>query len=141
MGNLGLWKWSGSSNYLELHLNALLLIIAHLFFRTEEALGDTQREKEELKKKLDQVLTETQNQQIRMTAELEDLGQTKNNLEERLIELIRYVMWCFLMWNTKVYLNNELKKVNTYKKIAEQPNVSFLFFKAFSIKHFTCIYI
>lgn len=55
----------------------------------EEALGDIQREKDELKKKLDQVLTETQNQQIRMAAELEDLGQTKNNLEERLIELIR----------------------------------------------------
>ncbi|KAA0706649.1 FYVE and coiled-coil domain-containing protein 1 [Triplophysa tibetana] len=56
---------------------------------TEEALGDVRCEKEELKRKLDQVVTETQNQQMRMAAELEDLCQTKNNLEERLIELIR----------------------------------------------------
>lgn len=40
---------------------------------------------------MDQVVSETQNQQMRMAAELEDLCQTKNNLEERLIELIRYV--------------------------------------------------
>lgn len=44
-----------------------------------------------MKQKLDQVLTETQNQQLQMSAELEDLSQTKVNLEERLIELIRSV--------------------------------------------------
>uniref|UniRef100_A0A9J8CPR6 FYVE and coiled-coil domain-containing protein 1 n=1 Tax=Cyprinus carpio carpio TaxID=630221 RepID=A0A9J8CPR6_CYPCA len=47
------------------------------------------KERKELKQKLDQVLTEAQNQQLQMSAELEDLGQTKVNLEERLIELIR----------------------------------------------------
>ncbi|CAM4676081.1 unnamed protein product [Leuciscus chuanchicus] len=56
---------------------------------TKEALSDVQKEREELKQKLDQVLTETQNQHLRMSAELEDLSQTKVNLEERLIELIR----------------------------------------------------
>lgn len=44
-----------------------------------------------MKQKLDQVLTENQNQHLRMSAELEDLSQTKVNLEERLIELIRFV--------------------------------------------------
>lgn len=57
--------------------------------RSKEALSDVEKEREELKQKLDQVLMETQNQHLRMSAELEDLGQTKVNLEERLIELIR----------------------------------------------------
>lgn len=56
---------------------------------TKEALSDVEKEREELKQKLDQVLTENQNQHLRMSAELEDLSQTKVNLEERLIELIR----------------------------------------------------
>ncbi|XP_051517805.1 FYVE and coiled-coil domain-containing protein 1-like isoform X2 [Myxocyprinus asiaticus] len=56
---------------------------------TKEALSELQEEKEVLKQRLDQVLTDAQNQHIRMAAELEDLGQTKSNLEERLIELIR----------------------------------------------------
>uniref|UniRef100_A0A673IY59 FYVE and coiled-coil domain-containing protein 1 n=1 Tax=Sinocyclocheilus rhinocerous TaxID=307959 RepID=A0A673IY59_9TELE len=60
-----------------------------LSFSTKEALSEVQKERKELKQKLDQVLTEAQNQQLRMSAELEDLGQTKVNLEERLIELIR----------------------------------------------------
>ncbi|KTF75403.1 hypothetical protein cypCar_00019035 [Cyprinus carpio] len=58
---------------------------------TKEALSEVQKERKELKQKLDQVLTEAQNQQLQMSAELEDLGQTKVNLEERLIELIRSV--------------------------------------------------
>ncbi|XP_026055533.1 FYVE and coiled-coil domain-containing protein 1-like isoform X2 [Carassius auratus] len=56
---------------------------------TKEALSEVQKERKELKQKLDKVLTEAQNQQLQMSAELEDLGQTKVNLEERLIELIR----------------------------------------------------
>ncbi|XP_052451070.1 FYVE and coiled-coil domain-containing protein 1 isoform X2 [Carassius gibelio] len=56
---------------------------------TKEALSEVQKERKELKQKLDEVLTEAQNQQLQMSAELEDLGQTKVNLEERLIELIR----------------------------------------------------
>uniref|UniRef100_A0A671NDF7 FYVE and coiled-coil domain containing 1a n=1 Tax=Sinocyclocheilus anshuiensis TaxID=1608454 RepID=A0A671NDF7_9TELE len=55
----------------------------------ESVSSEVQKERKELKQKLDQVLTEAQNQQLRMSAELEDLGQTKVNLEERLIELIR----------------------------------------------------
>uniref|UniRef100_A0A8C1Z0N5 FYVE and coiled-coil domain-containing protein 1 n=1 Tax=Cyprinus carpio TaxID=7962 RepID=A0A8C1Z0N5_CYPCA len=66
-----------------------LLFSFSLSLSTKEALSEVQKEREELKQKLDQVLTETQNQHLRMSAELEDLGQTKVNLEERLIELIR----------------------------------------------------
>lgn len=68
-----------------------LLFSCSLALSTREALSEVQKEKEELKQKLDQVLTDTQNQHVRMSAELEDLGQTKVNLEERLIELIRFV--------------------------------------------------
>lgn len=67
------------------------LYFLFLSFSTKDALIEVQKERKELKQKLDQVLTETQNQQLQMSAELEDLGQTKVNLEERLIELIRSV--------------------------------------------------
>ncbi|RXN08271.1 FYVE and coiled-coil domain-containing 1-like protein [Labeo rohita] len=50
---------------------------------TREALSEVQKEKEELKQKLDQVLTDTQNQHVRMSAELEDLGQTKDALWQK----------------------------------------------------------
>ncbi|XP_051947723.1 FYVE and coiled-coil domain-containing protein 1 [Xyrauchen texanus] len=56
---------------------------------TKEALSELQEEKEVLKQRLDQVLTDSQNQHLSMAAKLEDLGETKSNLEERLIELIR----------------------------------------------------
>lgn len=75
----------------------MCIIINLIFFcftlslRSKEALSDVEKEREELKQKLDQVLMENQNQHLRMSAELEDLGQTKVNLEERLIELIRSV--------------------------------------------------
>uniref|UniRef100_A0A8C1L3P1 FYVE and coiled-coil domain-containing protein 1 n=1 Tax=Cyprinus carpio TaxID=7962 RepID=A0A8C1L3P1_CYPCA len=75
---------------LEAKLSELELLFSFsLSLSTKEALSEVQKEREELKQKLDQVLTETQNQHLRMSAELEDLGQTKVNLEERLIELIR----------------------------------------------------
>uniref|UniRef100_A0A8C2FT89 FYVE and coiled-coil domain-containing protein 1 n=1 Tax=Cyprinus carpio TaxID=7962 RepID=A0A8C2FT89_CYPCA len=75
---------------LEAKLSELELVFCFSFsLSTKEALSEVQKEREELKQKLDQVLTETQNQHLRMSAELEDLGQTKVNLEERLIELIR----------------------------------------------------
>uniref|UniRef100_A0A8C1BUG3 FYVE and coiled-coil domain-containing protein 1 n=1 Tax=Cyprinus carpio carpio TaxID=630221 RepID=A0A8C1BUG3_CYPCA len=75
---------------LEAKLSELELVFSFSFsLSTKEALSEVQKEREELKQKLDQVLTETQNQHLRMSAELEDLGQTKVNLEERLIELIR----------------------------------------------------
>uniref|UniRef100_A0A8C1GRX4 FYVE and coiled-coil domain-containing protein 1 n=1 Tax=Cyprinus carpio TaxID=7962 RepID=A0A8C1GRX4_CYPCA len=78
---------------LEAKLSELCIIMNFYFlflcFSTKEALSEVQKERKELKQKLDQVLTEAQNQQLQMSAELEDLGQTKVNLEERLIELIR----------------------------------------------------
>lgn len=45
---------------------------------------------EELKQKLDTTEAEKQSQFLKMTAEIDDLNRTKTNLEERLIELIRY---------------------------------------------------
>uniref|UniRef100_A0A672T6K2 FYVE and coiled-coil domain-containing protein 1 n=1 Tax=Sinocyclocheilus grahami TaxID=75366 RepID=A0A672T6K2_SINGR len=74
--------------YICMHYYELLFSFS-LSLSTKEALSEVQKEREELKQKLDQVLTETQNQHLQMSAELEDLGQTKLNLEERLIELIR----------------------------------------------------
>uniref|UniRef100_A0A671QXW0 FYVE and coiled-coil domain-containing protein 1 n=1 Tax=Sinocyclocheilus anshuiensis TaxID=1608454 RepID=A0A671QXW0_9TELE len=85
------WKRFSFSNrlgYICMHYYELLFSFS-LSLSTKQALSEVQKEREELKQKLDQVLTETQNQHLRMSAELEDLGQTKVNLEERLIELIR----------------------------------------------------
>uniref|UniRef100_A0A672T693 FYVE and coiled-coil domain-containing protein 1 n=1 Tax=Sinocyclocheilus grahami TaxID=75366 RepID=A0A672T693_SINGR len=85
------WKRFSFSNrlgYICMHYYELLFSFS-LSLSTKEALSEVQKEREELKQKLDQVLTETQNQHLQMSAELEDLGQTKLNLEERLIELIR----------------------------------------------------
>lgn len=45
---------------------------------------------EELKEKLSSTEAEKANQQMTMSAEIDDLNRTKMNLEERLIELIRY---------------------------------------------------
>lgn len=44
---------------------------------------------EELKQKLSSAEAERDNQHLTMSAEIDDLNRTKNNLEERLIELIR----------------------------------------------------
>ncbi len=45
---------------------------------------------EELKQKLNTTEADKQSQSLKMTAEIDDLNRTKTNLEERLIELIRY---------------------------------------------------
>lgn len=45
---------------------------------------------EELEQKLNKANTELQSQSLKLTAEIDDLNRTKTNLEERLIELIRY---------------------------------------------------
>lgn len=47
---------------------------------------------EELNQKLNMTEAEKQSQCLKMTAEIDDLNRTKINLEERLIELIRYVL-------------------------------------------------
>uniref|UniRef100_A0A671QXX8 FYVE and coiled-coil domain-containing protein 1 n=1 Tax=Sinocyclocheilus anshuiensis TaxID=1608454 RepID=A0A671QXX8_9TELE len=82
------FSFSNRLGYICMHYYELLFSFS-LSLSTKQALSEVQKEREELKQKLDQVLTETQNQHLRMSAELEDLGQTKVNLEERLIELIR----------------------------------------------------
>uniref|UniRef100_A0A672T516 FYVE and coiled-coil domain-containing protein 1 n=1 Tax=Sinocyclocheilus grahami TaxID=75366 RepID=A0A672T516_SINGR len=82
------FSFSNRLGYICMHYYELLFSFS-LSLSTKEALSEVQKEREELKQKLDQVLTETQNQHLQMSAELEDLGQTKLNLEERLIELIR----------------------------------------------------
>ncbi|XP_024134159.1 FYVE and coiled-coil domain-containing protein 1 isoform X1 [Oryzias melastigma] len=55
----------------------------------EEAHAAAREMCEELKQKLKTTEAERQNQQLKMTAEIEDLNRTKAILEERLIELIR----------------------------------------------------
>ncbi|XP_072553437.1 FYVE and coiled-coil domain-containing protein 1 [Salminus brasiliensis] len=55
----------------------------------EDALRVAQKEQEELGEKLEKVVSEAQAQQLKMTAEIDDLGHTKSTLEERLIELIK----------------------------------------------------
>lgn len=59
-------------------------------FSAEEAHLAMQKFCEELKEKLSSTEAEKANQQLMMSAEIDDLNRTKTNLEERLIELIRY---------------------------------------------------
>lgn len=47
---------------------------------------------EELKHKLSATEADGQSQSLKMAAEIDDLNRTKANLEERLIELIRYAL-------------------------------------------------
>lgn len=56
----------------------------------EEAHLAAQKACEELKQKLSSSEAEKANQLLTMSAEIDDLNRTKTNLEERLIELIRY---------------------------------------------------
>lgn len=60
------------------------------FFSTEEAHLVAQKLCEELKHKLSATEADGQSQCLKMAAEIDDLNRTKANLEERLIELIRY---------------------------------------------------
>ncbi|KAF1385786.1 hypothetical protein PFLUV_G00111390 [Perca fluviatilis] len=55
----------------------------------EEAHSAVQKVSEELKQKLNANEAASQNQGLKMTAEIDDLNRTKTILEERLIELIR----------------------------------------------------
>ncbi|XP_066528587.1 FYVE and coiled-coil domain-containing protein 1 [Hoplias malabaricus] len=55
----------------------------------EETLGLVQKECEVLREQLVKVQSEAEAQQLKMAAEIEDLGHTKTTLEERLIELIK----------------------------------------------------
>lgn len=61
-------------------------------FSAEDALADVQKVKEELKQRVDKAEADKQNHHLKMSAEIDDLCRTKSNLEERLIELIKYEM-------------------------------------------------
>nr|XP_019936797.1 PREDICTED: FYVE and coiled-coil domain-containing protein 1 [Paralichthys olivaceus]XP_019936798.1 PREDICTED: FYVE and coiled-coil domain-containing protein 1 [Paralichthys olivaceus] len=57
--------------------------------KAEDAHFSAQKVCEELKEKLNAMHSDQQSQNLKMTAEIDDLNRTKANLEERLIELIR----------------------------------------------------
>lgn len=58
--------------------------------RSEEALAVAQRACQEMAENLRRVTQDKQSFDVKMAAELDDLYRTKINLEERLVELIRY---------------------------------------------------
>lgn len=64
--------------------------LSSCFFSTEEERLSVERLCEELKQKLEATEAEQQSLYLKMTAEVDDLNITKANLEERLIELIKY---------------------------------------------------
>lgn len=70
----------------------LLILLPPILFSAEEAHLAAEQICEELKEKLNMTEAETQSQCLKMTAEIDDLNRTKINLEERLIELIKYVL-------------------------------------------------
>lgn len=67
-----------------------LIVFASALISAEEAHLAVQKVCEELTQKLNSAEADKQNQWLKMTAEIDDLNRTKVNLEERLIELIRY---------------------------------------------------
>lgn len=64
--------------------------------RSEEALAVAQRACQEMAENLRRVTQDKQSFDVKMAAELDDLYRTKINLEERLVELIRYKRLFFL---------------------------------------------
>lgn len=58
--------------------------------RSEEALAVAQRACKDMAENLQRVTQDKQSFDLKMAAELDDLYRTKINLEERLVELIRY---------------------------------------------------
>lgn len=73
-------------------LSKLQIFLPPIVFSAEEAHLAAEQVCEELKQKLSTTEAEKQSQCLKMTAEIDDLNRTKINLEERLIELIRYVL-------------------------------------------------
>lgn len=67
-----------------------LLNFLFTFCSAEDAHLAAQNTCEELKQKLSTTEADKENQFLKLTAEIDDLNRTKTNLEERLIELIRY---------------------------------------------------
>ena len=60
--------------------------------RTAEGLAMAEKSCEEMSDRLRRANQEQQSRDVKMAAELDDLYRTKINLEERLIELIRYTI-------------------------------------------------
>lgn len=58
--------------------------------RSEESLAAAQRACQEMAENLRRVKQDKQSFDLKTSAELDDLYRTKINLEERLVELIRY---------------------------------------------------
>lgn len=58
--------------------------------RAREELALTQKACQDLSENVQRVLLEKESGDLRSSAEIDDLYRTKRNLEERLIELIRY---------------------------------------------------
>ena len=67
-------------------------------FSAEEAHFTVQNMCEELKQKLQATEADKQSGYLKMTAEIDDLNRTKTNLEERLIELIKYDLLSSMNW-------------------------------------------
>lgn len=59
-------------------------------YRSEEALKAAQQTCREMSENVRRVTLEKQSFDLKTAAELDDLYRTKINLEERLVELIRY---------------------------------------------------
>lgn len=58
--------------------------------RSEESLAAAQQASQEMSENLRRVTQDKQSLDFKTAAELDDLYRTKKNLEERLVELIRY---------------------------------------------------
>lgn len=62
----------------------------YVYVRAQEELALTQKACRDLSENLRRTLTEKETCDLKSSAEIDDLYRTKRNLEERLIELIRY---------------------------------------------------
>lgn len=67
-----------------------ILVFSVCVCRSEETLAAAQQACQELTENLRRVTQDKQNFDFKTAAELDDLYRTKINLEERLVELIRY---------------------------------------------------
>lgn len=61
-----------------------------VYVRAQEELALTQKACQDLSENLRRTLSEKETCDLKSSAEIDDLYRTKRNLEERLIELIRY---------------------------------------------------
>lgn len=104
--------------------------------RIQEELLASQKQSKEYRDELDKTVAEKQKKQLELLAELDDLTQTKQNLEERLIELIKYVLfyhWTFQMqnnWNVVLFKTTEDNNLQFIWNVCS-INSSFLLYHTF----------